>query len=78
MDGKAVGSLVEYSHFIAELLDRPTVDRSTVVVWSQSPYTGTAEGEVWFTNGIRPRIREELDFAAGLITSYGHEVYRGG
>ena len=23
------------------------------------------------------RIREELDFADGLITSYGYEVYRG-
>ncbi len=30
-----------------------------------------------FSNGIRLRIREELDFDAGLIASYGYEVYRG-
>ena len=30
-----------------------------------------------FANGVRLRIREELDFADGLITSYGYEVYRG-
>ena len=30
-----------------------------------------------FSNGLRLRMREELDFADGLITSYGYEVYRG-
>jgi hypothetical protein len=30
-----------------------------------------------FSSGIRLRLREELDFDAGLITSYGYEVYRG-
>jgi len=48
-----------------------------VVVWSESPYTGTAEGEVFFSNGVRLRMREELDFDAGTITAYGYEVYRG-
>jgi len=42
-----------------------------------SPYTGIAEGEVSFANGLRLRMREELDFDAGLITAYGYEVYRG-
>jgi hypothetical protein len=70
-------SLSDYSRFVAELLDRPSVQRSTVTVWSASRYTGIAEGEVFFTNGIRLRLREELDFDAGLITSYGYEVYRG-
>lgn len=69
-------SLGGYSRFLAVLLDRPTVDRSTIVVWSDSPYTGIAEGEVFFSNGLRLRMREELDFDAGLITSYGYEVYR--
>ena len=32
---------------------------------------------MFFSNGIRLRLREELDFDAGLITSYGYEVYRG-
>lgn len=70
-------SLESYSRFVAELLSRPTVERSTVAVWSESPYTGIAEGEVFFSNGIRLRMREELDFDAGLITAYGYEVYRG-
>lgn len=69
-------SLGGYSRFLAVLLDRPTVDRSTIVVWSDSPYTGIAEGEVFFSSGLRLRMREELDFDAGLITSYGYEVYR--
>ena len=69
-------SLAAYSHFVAELLDRSGVERSTVVVWPASPYTGIAEGEVYFSHGIRLRLREELDFDAGLITAYGYEVYR--
>jgi hypothetical protein len=47
-----------------------------VAVWSDSPYTGIAEGEVSFSNGTWLRMREELDFDAGLIGSYGYEVYR--
>jgi len=70
-------SLTNYSHFVAEVLDRPTTLRSTVMVWSDSPYTGIAEGEVFFSTGIRLRLREELDFDAGRIPSYGYEVYRG-
>ncbi len=71
-------SLQAYSSFVAERFDRDTIIRSTVVVWSNSPYTGMAEGEVFFQGGLRLRMREELDFDAGLITSYGYEVYRGG
>lgn len=70
-------SLTAYSQWVTELLTRPTVVRSTVTVWSVSPYTGITEGEVFFTQGFRLRLREEVDFAAGLITSYGYEVYRG-
>jgi hypothetical protein len=77
MMGDPLKSLTNYSRFVAELLHRSTVDRSTVAVWSDSPYTGIAEGEVLFSSGIRLRLREELDFDAGLITSYGYEVYRG-
>jgi hypothetical protein len=71
-----LASAAAYSRFVAHLLDRPTVLRSTVVVWSASPYTGVAEGEVFFIRGFRLRMREELDFLEGLITSYGYEVYR--
>jgi hypothetical protein len=77
MSERLLTSLAEYSQFVAELLNRPSVLRSTVAAWSDSPYTGIAEGEVFFSNGVRLRIREELDFDAGLITAYGYEVYRG-
>ena len=52
------------------------MQRSTLVVWSDSPYTGVAEGEIHLAKGFRLRVREELDFEAGLITAYGYEVYR--
>ncbi len=70
-------SLQAYSRFVAESFDQANVTRTTVVVWSDSPYTGIAEGEVFFANGLRLRMREEVDFEAGLIISYGYEVYRG-
>jgi hypothetical protein len=77
MSENPLHSLVAYSRFVADLLNRPTVSRSTVTVWSASPYTGIAEGEVFFLHGFRLRVREEIDFDACLITSYGYEVYRG-
>lgn len=77
MSDNPLRSLAGYSRFVAQLFDRATVRRSTVVVWSESPYTGTAEGEVFFSSGVRLRMREELDFDAGTITAYGYEVYRG-
>ncbi len=70
-------SLTGYSYLLARLLDRRDVIRSTVTVWSTSPYTGVAEGEVFFVGGFRVRMREELDFDEHLIASYGYEVYRG-
>jgi hypothetical protein len=69
-------SLAEYSRFVAEVLNRPKVTSSTVSIWSDSRGTGIAEGEVFFSSGIRLRLRKELDFEASLITSYGYEVYR--
>ena len=68
MSHNPLKSLTGYSRFVAEWLDRPAIDRSTVAVWSDSPYTGVAEGEVLFSHGLRLRMREELDFDAGLIT----------
>ena len=76
MTGTPLTSLALYSHFVAEQLNRPHVVRSTVTVWSVSPYTGVAEGEVTFIHNFRLRLREELDFADALITSYGYEVYQ--
>lgn len=59
------------------MLDKPYVKHSTVVVWSDSPFSGTAEGEILFSGNFRLRMREELDFEDSLITSYGYEVYKG-
>jgi len=77
MSDNPLQSLSDYSRFVAELLGQPNVQSSTVAVWSDSPYTSVAEGEVFFTNGLRLRMREEVDLDAGLIMSYGYEVYRG-
>lgn len=77
MSENPLGSLGSYSRLVAELFNDPLVERSTVALWSDSPYTGIAEGEVFFTTGIRLRLREEIDFDAAVITSYGYEVYRG-
>jgi len=78
MSAPALLSAQEYSRFVAEALDRTSVEKSTLAVWTDSPYTGMAEGEVFFLKGFRLRMREELDFDAGLMTSYGYEVYRNG
>ncbi|GFP31594.1 hypothetical protein HKBW3S34_02516, partial [Candidatus Hakubella thermalkaliphila] len=43
MTDNPLTSLDKYSRFVAELLNHPTVERSTVMVWSDSPYTGIAE-----------------------------------
>ena len=76
MNANPLRLLDDYSYFIAEWLNRPTIERTTVRVWSASPYTGVAEGEIFFSKGFRLRIREELDFDAGLITAYGYEIYQ--
>lgn len=67
MTSNPLKSLREYSRFINVVLEKPNVKSSTIVVWSDSPYTGIAEGEVLFMNGLRLRLREEVDFDAGLI-----------
>jgi hypothetical protein len=75
MSDPALTSLTEYSRFVAGVLNRPSVTRSTVAVWSDSPCSGIAEGEVFFARGIRLRLREELDFEAGLIAAYGDDAH---
>jgi len=71
-----LSSLAAYSQFLAEVVDRPSVESSTVRVWPASPHTGVAEGEVLFRQGLRLRMREELNFRWGEILTYGYEVYR--
>ncbi|MCX5827390.1 MAG: DUF6516 family protein [Deltaproteobacteria bacterium] len=77
MDILPLSSLADYSLFVSELINQSQVHHSTVVVWSESPHTGIAEGEIYFRNGLRLRMREDIDFDASLIASYGYEIYRG-
>lgn len=77
MTEKSLKSLDEYSQLIAEICARATVEKSTISVWSVSKYTEIAEGEIFFSGEYRLRMREELDFDEGIITSYGYEVYHG-
>jgi hypothetical protein len=72
----ALDSLGRYSRYIAEIITHPIIENSTLTVWSTSKYTGIAEGEIFIVNSYRVRIREEIDFEAELITSYGYEVYK--
>ncbi|MCP5097970.1 MAG: hypothetical protein GY943_20675 [Chloroflexi bacterium] len=76
MADNPLGSVANYSQFLAQLLNRPGIVRSTITVWSVSPYTGIAEGELFFVTGFRLRMREELDFDEQLITAYGYEAYQ--
>lgn len=69
-------SLENYARFLAEILNRPEVIRSTLTVWPTSPYTGVAKGEVFFIKGVRLRVLEELDFASGCIVAYSYEIYQ--
>jgi hypothetical protein len=71
-----LNALENYSHFLAKLTSQPPVESSTIAVWSVSKYTGVAEGELFFSHNYRLRMREDLDFDAGLIASYGYEVYQ--
>ena len=77
MSSQALQSVADYTRFIADLVEKADIDRSTISVWSASPYTGVAEGEIYFKSGHRLRMREELDFDDALITAYGYEVYFG-
>jgi Family of unknown function (DUF6516) len=71
-----LASIANYTQFLANLLDRPGVVRSTITVWSVSPYTGIAEGELFFASGYHLRMREEIDLDEQQITAYGYEVYQ--
>jgi len=63
MNTDPLSSLASYSTFVAALLNRPTVRQSTLTVWPDSRYTGTAEGEVIFSNGCHLRMLEVLSFS---------------
>jgi len=69
MESNPLRTLHAYSNFVQEAVTRVSVHHSTVSVWSDSKYTGIVEGEIFFSNDFRLRMREEIDFDAGLIIS---------
>jgi hypothetical protein len=77
MDSNPFNSIDNFSKFVAELLNRKSIVKSTVSIWSASPYTGIAEGEIFFSSVHKLRMREEIDFEDTQITSYGYEIYLG-
>jgi hypothetical protein len=77
MNDSPLNSLSSYSAFIAALLNRPTVEHSTITIWPESPYTAIAKGEAIFSNGCQLRMLEELDFEDQLIIFYSYEALRG-
>jgi hypothetical protein len=77
MDISPLSSLADYRRFVSEWVNHPQIQHSTVIVWSESPHTGIAEGEIFFRNGLRLRMREDIDFDVFFIASYGYEIYRG-
>jgi len=52
------------------------ISNALLLQYGLKAHRGVAEGDVYFSEGFRLLLREELDFEAGLITSYGYEVYR--
>jgi hypothetical protein len=62
MDISPLSSLADYRRFVSEWVNHPQIQHSTVIVWSESPHTGIAEGEIFFRNGLRLRMREDIDF----------------
>ncbi|MCL4262113.1 MAG: hypothetical protein KJ069_02815 [Anaerolineae bacterium] len=55
----------------------PEVTASTLRLYSTSALTAVVEGEVAFTNGLKLRVLEILDFKNGRIQNYSYAVYRG-
>jgi hypothetical protein len=64
--GTPLLSLERYARFVADLLHRPEVERSTLTVWSTSPYTGVAEGEVFFI-GADPGSSQSLAYGNRIL-----------
>ncbi|MBI4789020.1 MAG: hypothetical protein HY782_18465 [Chloroflexi bacterium] len=71
-------SIAEYAQLIYGAVEnRPSIEASTLTLWSIGPQRAVVSGEVSFQYGIRLRAREVVDLENGRIESYGYEVYRG-
>ena len=68
----------EYDALIADVPKRnPQVTRSSLRLRSAGAPTVIVDGELGFTNGLRLRVIEAVDFKVGRIQSYAYTVWRG-
>ena len=58
-------------------LTYPAIVASTLRLYSTSALTARVEGEITFSNGLRLRVLEVLDFKNREIRQYSYEIYRG-
>jgi hypothetical protein len=75
----AFPSRAEYEILIYGLVDNyPNQIRlSTLHLYPTSALTAKLEGEIEFSNGLRLRVREFIDFKADQIRDYSYTIFRG-
>ena len=61
MGNQPLKSLADYSRLLAELLDRPDVAHSTVVVWSDIKRNRVPAPEIGFTRPNLPVLIREIE-----------------
>ena len=71
----ALDSYGEYAKFIFFLLvDRPTIERHTIGVYTKSQTIGITRGRVFFRSGYELRVFEQVDFVTHRIVRYFYEL----
>ena len=71
----ALNSYGEYAKFIFFLLvDRPTIERHTIGVYTKSQTIGITRGRVFFRSGYELRVFEQVDFVTHRIVRYFYEL----
>lgn len=72
-------SRVQYENLIYGLVENypDQIRLSTLHLYPTSALTAKLEGEIEFSNGLRLRVREFIDFKADLIRDYSYTVFRG-
>ncbi len=55
----------------------PEINVSTLHLYSMSTTTAVVQGEIQFTNHIRLRIMEVIDFRIGCIREYSYTLFYG-
>lgn len=78
MDAKPFADFQAYEAFLYALSDSfPAIRQTTVVLIRSGKSIATTKGEVFFREGIRLVIREQLlSFDAVEIEDYGYEVWQ--